>query len=144
MPVGSPSNPTPARRQHTHTLRSCICSRDATPTPLNNQKVTPPSYLEAANRAKEEGWFCERQEGDWRKAAKIWTLRLCSQIYREEKQPVFNLFNPLAPHHTFRKLLGAFRMRHEKHTQSSCIPEAFALPGNAAAADLMHPRILIF
>lgn len=35
-------------------------------------------------------------------------------------------------------------MRHEKHTQSSRIPEAFALPGNTAAADLMHRRALIF
>ena len=47
-----------------------------------------------------------------------------------------DLFNPLAPRITFRggKLLTAFRMRHEKHTQSSSIPEALALPNNAAAA----------
>lgn len=48
-----------------------------------------------------------------------------------------DLFNPLAPHFTFRGglLLGAFRMRHEKHTQSSSIPEALTLPNNAAAAE---------
>lgn len=47
-----------------------------------------------------------------------------------------DLFNPLAPRIIFRggRLLGAFRMRHEKHTQSSSIPEALALPNNAAAA----------
>lgn len=52
----------------------------------------------------------------------------------EEKQPTADLFNLLAPHITERWLLGAFRMRHEKHTQSSSIPEALALPHNAAAA----------
>lgn len=48
-----------------------------------------------------------------------------------------DLFNPLAPGICLRggRLLGAFRMRHEKHTQSSSIPEAFAPPNNAAAAD---------
>lgn len=46
------------------------------------------------------------------------------------------LFNPLAPHIPFRgwRLLGAFRMRHEKHTQSSSIPQALVLPNNAVAA----------
>lgn len=46
-----------------------------------------------------------------------------------------DLFNPLAPRITVRggRLLRAFRMRHEKHTQSSSIPEALALPNNAAA-----------
>lgn len=46
------------------------------------------------------------------------------------------LFNPLAPRIPFRgwRLLGAFRMRHEKHTQSSSIPQALVLPNNAVAA----------
>lgn len=46
-----------------------------------------------------------------------------------------DLFNPLAPRIIFRggRLLAAFRMRHEKHTQSSCIPEALTLPNKAAA-----------
>lgn len=62
-------------------------------------------------------------------------------VYRErrKKQPMSDLFNPLAPHITLRggRLLGAFRMRHEKHTQSSSIPEAFTPPINAVAA--AHP-----
>lgn len=47
-----------------------------------------------------------------------------------------DLFNLLAPRITFRggRLLAAFRMRHEKHTQSSSIPEAVTLPNTAAAA----------
>lgn len=62
---------------------------------------------------------------------------LCECVQRQEKQPTSDLFNPLAPHIHFRggRLLGAFRMRHEKHTQSSSIPEALALPNNAVAAD---------
>lgn len=46
-----------------------------------------------------------------------------------------DLFNPLAPHVTLRggRLLGAFRMRHEKHTQSYSIPGALALPYNGVA-----------
>lgn len=47
-----------------------------------------------------------------------------------------DLFNPLAPRITVRggRLLGAFRMRHEKHTQSSNIPEALTPSDNAVAA----------
>lgn len=54
----------------------------------------------------------------------------------EKKQPISVLFNPLAPHVHFRvgRLLGAFRMRHEKHTQSSNISQALVLPNNAVAA----------
>lgn len=53
----------------------------------------------------------------------------------EEKQPMADLFNPLAPLITVRggRLLGAFRMRREKHTQSSSIPEALTLSDNAVA-----------
>lgn len=48
-----------------------------------------------------------------------------------------DLFNPLAAGVILKggRLLGAFRMRHEKHTQSSSFPEALALPIDAAAAD---------
>lgn len=54
-----------------------------------------------------------------------------------------DLFNPLAPRINFRggRLLAAFRMRHEKHTQSSSIPEALTLPNNAAAADLKPAQL---
>lgn len=54
-----------------------------------------------------------------------------------------DLFNPLAPRIIFRggRLLGAFRMRHEKHTQSFSIPEALALPNNAAAAAAIDPMV---
>lgn len=45
-----------------------------------------------------------------------------------------DLFNPLAPRLSLGRLLGAFSMRHEKHTQSWSIPEALAPPHNAAAA----------
>lgn len=59
---------------------------------------------------------------------------MCTEA--EKKQPILVLFNPLAPHVHFRvgRLLGAFRMRHEKHTQSSSIPQALVLPNNAVAA----------
>lgn len=59
---------------------------------------------------------------------------------------MLNLFNPLAPYKTFRgwRLLGAFRMRHEKHTQSFSIPEALVLPRSAAAAgDPMSVPLLL-
>lgn len=54
----------------------------------------------------------------------------------EKKQPISVLFNPLAPNVHFKvgRLLGAFRMRHEKHTQSSSISQALVLPNNAVAA----------
>lgn len=39
------------------------------------------------------------------------------------------------------RLLGAFRMRHEKHTQSSSNPQAQALPHNAVAV-LARPNTL--
>lgn len=35
-------------------------------------------------------------------------------------------------------------MRHEKHTQSSSIPEALALPNNAAAADPITGALISF
>lgn len=61
---------------------------------------------------------------------------LCVTETERKKQPMADLFNPLAPHITLKDgwLLGAFRMRHEKHTQSSRIPEALAPPDNATAA----------
>lgn len=49
----------------------------------------------------------------------------------KEGQPLEDLFNPLAPHESVlaSRLLRAFRMRHEKHTQSSSVPQA---PGAAS------------
>lgn len=53
-----------------------------------------------------------------------------------------DLFNPLAPRNALRggRLLAAFRMRHEKHTQSFSIPEAFAPPNSVAAAASSTPE----
>lgn len=92
---------------------------------------------------------------DRNRAPQCW---MCLYEETEEKQPMSDLFNPLAPRITLSggRLLGASRMRHEKHTQSSNNQEALALPNNtAAAADLLpaslnshwnshHPQVLTY
>lgn len=62
----------------------------------------------------------------------------------KEKQPMSDLFNPLAPHVSVLAsgLLGAFRMRHEKHTQSSSIPQAPGAASQCSSRYLSTARVL--